>query len=155
MSSSTLTRPAPSTKKIISFHLLTGGLYFIVWCNRTGRELSEALRQRAVPSLWWFAVPGGSFYYIWQLSQSLHVATAGRIKSSFTFLAYTIALYAPLSLYPIITFDPSSQSEAAQGVSLLHGILSIFMFTSIVLAHAIYCVIIQDKINAVRRGQSR
>ena len=145
-------RPAPSTKKIILYHFLTGGLYFLVWCRRLGNELTQALRRKAAPSLWWFAIPGGGYYYIWQLSQSLHIATAGRIKSSFTFLAYVIALNVPFSIYPALSFSKSGQSEPSHDDLMALAIYVVVAAVTAIVAHGVYCVLVQDKVNAVRRG---
>ncbi|HSX47362.1 MAG TPA: DUF4234 domain-containing protein, partial [Patescibacteria group bacterium] len=78
-------------KAVFFLHALTLGIYLLVWCNKSKKEINTILGQKEVPTLWWFALPFGSFWWIWLYSQALEKATGKYIKRDFTFGIWIIA----------------------------------------------------------------
>lgn len=144
---------SPSTPKIFLYQYITLGIYFFVWCYRLGNELSESLQRKAVPSMWWFIVPGGVYYWMWQMAESLDVATGHRIQKTTTFLLYLLLTGASAG-YGIqynTSTDSITASDAQLFLAVLLTVLALVAFLGITL-HAIFMSVIQAKIRNVRAG---
>lgn len=144
------------TTRIFLYQFLTLGIYFLVWCHRLGNELSTALKRKAVPSMWWFVIPGGVYYWMWRMAESLDTATAGRIKQSDTFLLYVVLTGAAFGGGYIWSFpNNSNQSSNTQHVNwhVVYLVLTIAVVLVAVVGitlHAVFMSIIQKRLNRVR-----
>ncbi|MCA9344790.1 hypothetical protein KC946_03045 [Candidatus Saccharibacteria bacterium] len=153
----------PSRLKIFLYQYLTFGIYFFVWCHRLGKELSTSLKKQAVPSMWWFIIPGGAYYWIWRMSESLDTATGHRIKKTDVFLLYLVFSGGGFLFGSPYSFNFGSGSNSSISSDTSVNLRLILIIAAIVLAalifigitlHAVYISIIQGKIDKVRGGDS-
>lgn len=142
----------PSTLALFAYQYLTLGIYFLVWSHRLGSELRTALkRQAAVPSLWWLIVPGGSYYWVWRMSESLAIATGRRIKQADTFLWYIVFTILPTTfLNAVPNVDKKVIENHSHEVFVAIGILVVILILLGITGHAIYMSYLQKRLNQVR-----
>jgi hypothetical protein len=143
----------PSTKKIILYHFLTLGFYFLYWCSRSRTDINRAARQEIIPTTWLLVVPFANYYWMWQYAEALERVTFKRIKGSDTFLIYIIATSFWFIVSPGYSFSTSSTHLATHALIILISIvLGIFVLVQIA-GLAFFCSTIQKKINAVTSNQ--
>jgi hypothetical protein len=80
-----------SPKKIFFLQIITFGIYLLYWCAQSKKEVNAILGRKAVPTLWWLALPFGCFWWAWLYAEALDEATAGQIKRDFTFGIWLVA----------------------------------------------------------------
>src|SRR5690349_334057 len=80
-----------SPKKVFIYHLLTFGIFFLVWCSKSRKEINTILGRKAVPSVWLIIVPFGLFWWGWLYSEALEEATGKKLKRDNTFGLLLIA----------------------------------------------------------------
>lgn len=137
---------ALSTKRIFANQYLTLGIYFFFWCAKLKSDLNSALQRESVPSLWWFIVPGGGYYWVWRMAEALDTATAKCIKQENTFLWYLLLGSSPIAAYYFI--DPNwINTESGIRTPILFIIFAIFVSVTM---QATYIAITQNQLNKVR-----
>lgn len=122
-------------KQIWVNQLSSFGIYFFVWSVRGKKEINLALGKNEVPSAWFFALPFGGFWWMWQYASALQDLTSSRIKREETFLLYVIAVSA-WYFNPLPGFD-------------IKGIFEnlIASFLLLIVGHAFFMSMVQSKIN--------
>ncbi len=74
--------------------VITFGLYTLFWFYNTKNELNEKMNIKTIPTLWWFIVPFGSYWWMWKYSEALENMTSNKIKRNDTFLLYALTTVA-------------------------------------------------------------
>ena len=112
--------------------------------------------------MWWFIIPGGAYYWIWRMSESLDAATGHRIKKTDVFLLYLVLSGAGIFGSPYwfnISQDTNSSISTDSSVNLrliltVVAIVFALLIFLVITLHAVYISIIQGKIDKVRGGDS-
>jgi hypothetical protein len=111
--------------------------------------------------MWWFLIPGGVYYWMWRMTESLEIATGKRIKQVDTFLLYIVLSGAVLGgamLFPSWPSDightNSTSSEPVDVnmglvVAIVIGVIAVFTIITILL-HAVFINVVQGKLNKIR-----
>ena len=99
-------------------------------------------------------MPGGAYYWMWRMTESLDTATAGRIKQVDTFLLYillTFAVFGGGYYGPDFSYNSDGPVGAPERIVLIVFaiVLVVLMFVFITL-HAVFMSIVQGKLNKVR-----
>lgn len=136
-----LTRLEPA--RIYYFQILTVGLYFFHWCARSGGEVNRALGHRECPRAWWFILPFGGYWWMWQYASALHQLSGGMIKLTDTFAYYIIATFAWL-VVPGFNFSGFNNSFSAWFI--VNALVAILI---LILGHGFCLAQIQNKLNQV------
>lgn len=152
-------KSSPNTARLFAYQYLTVGIYFWIWCNRLGQELNAALRQKVVPSLWWFVVPGGVYYWMWCMTGALETATGRRMKQADTFLLYVVlsgAVLAGFGYVPNIdvshSADNSTHSISLRLVLIILAVLVAVALVVTITLHAVFMNIVQKRLDRIRAG---
>ena len=112
--------------------------------------------------MWWFIVPGGAYYWMWHMSESLDTATNHRIKKTDVFLLYVVFTCAAAGFNGFYGFNYNfdSNSTSSTDVTIDKGLIVTILLIVLVLLlvigitlHAVFMSIIQGKINKVRAGE--
>ena len=122
--------------------VITFGIYGLRWLAETRNEFNETLNSKVIPTLWWFLVPFGAYWWVWHYSEAAEKATEGKIKRNDTFLLFILVTLAPGSLFQ---FDIS-------GDNLSKGVLAIIVLVGILVNLAVFSIfpyVIQTKINSL------
>jgi hypothetical protein len=126
-----------SPKKVFIYHLLTFGIFFLVWCSKSRKEINAILGRKAVPSVWLIIVPLGIFWWGWLYGEALEEATGRQIKRDTTFgllLIATLAISGPPYFY-LGSFDNGSSSQSNEHINwlavLIFAVVSYLIYTAI------------------------
>lgn len=135
-----------NTRRIYLYQILTLGLYFYSWCTHSGSEINVLSGRKLVPSAWWFALPFGGYWWIWQYANSLDAITTSKIKLADVFLYYIIAVNAWIAVLGLGT--GTSVINLSNKINIVSLILYLaLIFLAAILGHAFFCASIQNKIN--------
>lgn len=135
-----------SVGRLCMYQFASVGIYFYIWAYRLGQELTLALKRPAVPRLWWFLLPGGAYYWVWRLAESLDDATGGRVSRTDVILWYIL-------LTALAYSGPSSFVQLYEVVSstwISVGFVTMILFA--VAAHALFMCAVQAKLTKLRAG---
>lgn len=120
--------------RIWLYQLATFGVYFFVWAVRGRGEINRALNKKEIPSAWWFALPFGGYWWMWQYANALDELSNSRISRMNTYLFYIIATLS-WRLYPTSIKDTND---------------TIMTILLLIIGHAFCMAMIQTKINNLR-----
>jgi hypothetical protein len=142
-----------SPKKVFLFQIITLGIYLLYWCAKSKKEVNSLLGRNAVPTLWWFALPFGCFWWAWLYAEALEEATGRKITRDFTFGIWLLATLG-LTGGPGFYFGPSFHTDSTYTNSYpihIHwvavGIIAVIIYSLIVAVLGIFPTAVQSKIN--------
>lgn len=107
--------------------------------------------------MWWFLLPGGVYYWMWRMTESLEIATGKRIKQVDTFLLYVVLsgmVLGSTMLFPDFSSADTS-NELPSNVNwsivllIIFGVIAVIVLITILL-HAVFITVVQNKLNKIR-----
>ncbi len=99
-----------SVNKVVILHLLTLGIYFIVWCKRSKDELNPQLASHKIPSTWLLLVPIANYLWAWIYASAVHTITKGKVNAT-NIYAYWIVAHIVFLVGFTFFIDPSWFTE--------------------------------------------
>lgn len=124
-----------SPRQIWIYQLSSFGVYFYVWSVQKKKEMNLILNKKAIPSAWWFVLPFGGFWWMWQFASVLQDITKDQIKREEIFLLYMIAVFAWY-------FNPLPELGVKDIIS------NSFAYLLLAIAgHALFMSMVQSRIN--------
>jgi sulfite exporter TauE/SafE len=137
----------PATPLLL-WHFLTLGISSLVWCKRSKDEVNQQLGKPAVPSIWWFLVPFGGYWWAWLYAQAVEAASKGKLKYANTFGFFIIATSpALLGMSIFQTFSDNSSRSGPMINHTLVGVFAILYSLIIVEVTVIFPYIMQRRYN--------
>lgn len=139
----------PRNSRLIPlYQILTLGLYFVYWCWRSKNEVNKKAKGLKAPSVWWFLVPFGCYWWAWQYSQAVESATAGKLRYSEVFGFFLVASMGVLGSFWLpwpneVTDGPISGSEWL--------VYSITVYLAVVLVASIFPFAMQNRFNKLAK----
>lgn len=126
-----------SPKRTVVLTIITAGLYSLVWFSRSKTVLVSKGYQ--LPSLWFFIVPFGSYWWVWSYSKAVEGYSGSEIKGNDTFLLYLIATMAG-------GFGFSISDDFLPDLTVALILAGIGIFISLVI-YSIFFYVMQSKYN--------
>jgi hypothetical protein len=141
-----------SPKKVILLHIATLGIYLLVWCSKSRKEVNAILGRNAVPTVWLIIVPLGLFWWAWLYGESLEEATGKQIhRDSVMGLAMLAALAAPSPFYMASYAFPENSTQPINWTIVLVAWAVFYLIYTVVLG--IFPASVQAKINKIQATQ--
>lgn len=142
-------RPAPSTTKIYTLSLLTFGLYFLYWCNKSRQAINASAKQALVPPIWYLLLPGLNFLWVWQYGNALETVSFQRIKAIDIFAYYLIATGLFIAVPGGFNISSSDIGHGTKTLVIIGIVVTVVLLELLAIGLAFFCDRIQKKINDI------
>jgi hypothetical protein len=137
-----------NSRIILLYQVVTLGFYFIYWCWRSKNEVNRKAKGIKAPSVWWFLLPFGGYWWAWQYSQAVESATGGKLRYSDVFGFFLVATLGVLGSFwlPWPT-DFSGEEFSGTEAAIYFGLL----YLAVVLVASIFPIAMQNRFNKLAK----
>ncbi len=139
-----------NVRSIFLFQFLTLGFYFVYWCWRSKNEVNSKLGSKMAPTVWWFLVPFGGYWWAWKYAEAVEKATKRRIKYSDVFLYYLLATLGLFGLYWIPSPDRTIHHDGSYNGGVVVAVLIVY-FILFIGVMGIFPAAMQNRFNKLAK----
>ena len=132
-----------SVQPIFVYQILTLGIYSLFWCWRSKNEVNQKAKKVQAPSIWWFLLPFGCYWWAWQYAHAVEEATKRKIGYVDSFGYFLVASMIVLGSFYLPIYPSISSSKGSIIAWSVIGIVSIVAF-------AIFPAAMQSRFNKLK-----
>jgi hypothetical protein len=134
-------------KQVSLYTVITLSIYALVWFGETREEIHATMNEKTIPTRWWFILPFGSYWWVWQYSAAAEKMSEGAIKATDTFLLFLVTTMAGSFVFNVV---PDSFFESTAWLGFLGGgvLLNLALYS-------IFPAVMQNKYNKLDGDNDR
>ena len=127
-------------KTVAIYTIVSFGIYSLFWLANTRDEIHEKLDAKPVPSMWWFLLPFGGYWWVWLYSEAAEKLDAKVLKRNDTFLLFLFATMAGGFSMRFDGFD----DDATRTISAIFLIFGLIISLGL---YSLFPAVMQSKFN--------